>query len=910
MLDKPPWHRKEPTNIWTLYKSSSQSGGMTKYDYTESLTREGGSLQAVVYDLLSRTHEGHSARAEFRLCADFQGLSSKDTTIVHVIPHLSEGTPRCTTTMAKTLRPDQESALHFVVQSEETPKMQNCVFAAHVKPKFPAMQLGSYACLREDYMPGNSSRACKAEWDKLNMGQLSHVGSRPGEVIEMLRVDTGDIIAVELLWRFPEGDSFSFMFPKKFVQTTSVPAKLCLGGCVRLVRNDGLNPISCDDVGVLTKLDDVNIEVFFPQCPCWKGLALDVVSVAGSMKLRYVEIRIYVEYRIFGSLCGMKMGWGKTPLMAALVKYRCDQASSAKSCSPSLIVVPSKLFKQWINELQSWLGMQFLNNSSSWLKTVDGKITLWAPATMGSFKATDAYSANRADIVLLQLNMFASDSFPLEHDQCYTNIFNIYARKWNRLILDEAHEVSAVPLVVQRRLMTIQYNALHLLSATPQQGSGSRGAASLTKLFKASLFPDRDEAVFRMDNDDSVTAAASEFFRTFARTMDPPVVLPVVERVVKVTLSQAEKVLYADFVTHENPTKRQLLEKCCCFVKDSTAAKEIGVLINQKRIDFANSLDVARSKAALVLLLANRLDSVEHLHARRMKMESPVERREYWEHGKTLVDNLFVELQQATDLKESVRTDHVYRLNGPVTNFYFVREKTGMTRALIKSVADLLNKLCDRSLSEDYVKRMYQEQSDIPQLSHDYVHLGTMKKSLDFLERSIEELRGGGGSCSVCLDDLENGEAICMTKCGHVFHESCLRDVRELRPECPNCRQAVQDFYSTQPSKPLDPWLKYGTKLKAMIEALKNIKRDYPGERVLLFVQYENMRRKLENAFTEFNVPYLRLVGTTIEIGKTIDRWQNNKNPDDFLMMLSSEEHNSGITLTRRTRSYPLMSAL
>ena len=33
------------------------------------------------------------------------------------------------------------------------------------------------------------------------------------------------------------------------------------------------------------------------------------------------------------------------------------------------------------------------------------------------------------------------------------------------------------------------------------------------------------------------------------------------------------------------------------------------------------------------------------------------------------------------------------------------------------------------------------------------------------------------------------------TPCGHIFHESCLKNWINLKPECPSCRGALPDYY-------------------------------------------------------------------------------------------------------------------
>jgi SNF2 family DNA or RNA helicase len=179
---------------------------------------------------------------------------------------------------------------------------------------------------------------------------------------------------------------------------------------------------------------------------------------------------------------------------------------------------------------------------------------------------------------------------------------------------------------------------------------------------------------------------------------------------------------------------------------------------------------------------------------------------------------------------------------------------------------------------------------------NEYSTIGSVKKALDFLHKSVLSL---DHTCPICLEELANGEESCITDCGHAFHRICLETSLKQRNHCPSCRSKNATMYSTKEVLAVvDPWLKYGTKMQTMVRKLKEIMIDYPGERLLLFVQFRNMRKKLEAAFQEFNVPFLNLSGTTQQQGATITRWQSGSCVSDFLMMLSCEEHNSGVTLT------------
>ena len=549
------------------------------------------------------------------------------------------------------------------------------------------------------------------------------------------------------------------------------------------------------------------------------------------------------------------------------------------------MIVPPKLFRQWVNELRAWLGMK--SGMDAWMTSPCG-ISVWAPVDMTAFKATDAEVAACAEVVVLPHTIFDPKKYPPASEPWPEALFDVQSRTWSRLILDEAHELSGFHPHIQRRLMAIQSEAVHALSGTPEQGGGSRGAASLALTLKASLCPLLG-AQFRFDADEHVTLAASEFFGDFARSQSSPFCLPVTEHAVPVRLSEAEKVLYANLKDHGSPSVRQLLELCCCFVSEtsSSANKEIGVLIKQKHKELETRLHSAKGHAAFAVLLSKCVAEGGRLASRRKGLKCRDERKEYWEEGQRLMDPIVAELASLSceELAALVKDEHVHGFKS--------RELTDSVAPFAESLRRLHTGRCPHAV----MKEVFNEQ--LEQLSRDFVPLGGLKKPLDFLQRSMEELAGGGASCPICLDGLENGEVTIMTSCGHVFHQDCITDALKSRGECPNCRQKVADVFATKPPTPVDPYLKYGTKVKVMIQQLKDIMRDYPGDRLLLFVQYKDMRKKLEQAFREFEVPFLTLSGSARTQGNAITRWQSGQDPDDFLMMLSCEEHNSGITLTR-----------
>lgn len=46
--------------------------------------------------------------------------------------------------------------------------------------------------------------------------------------------------------------------------------------------------------------------------------------------------------------------------------------------------------------------------------------------------------------------------------------------------------------------------------------------------------------------------------------------------------------------------------------------------------------------------------------------------------------------------------------------------------------------------------------------------------------------------CSVCLDEVEEGNMVLRLVCGHVFHAECIRKWLLRAARCPSCRREVR----------------------------------------------------------------------------------------------------------------------
>jgi len=47
-------------------------------------------------------------------------------------------------------------------------------------------------------------------------------------------------------------------------------------------------------------------------------------------------------------------------------------------------------------------------------------------------------------------------------------------------------------------------------------------------------------------------------------------------------------------------------------------------------------------------------------------------------------------------------------------------------------------------------------------------------------------------TCSICITELQPGEAVRQIPCNHLFHVACLDQWLQINARCPNCVQAIR----------------------------------------------------------------------------------------------------------------------
>mmetsp|Transcript_6007 Transcript_6007/g.10792 ORF Transcript_6007/g.10792 Transcript_6007/m.10792 type:complete len:1231 (-) Transcript_6007:113-3805(-) len=208
--------------------------------------------------------------------------------------------------------------------------------------------------------------------------------------------------------------------------------------------------------------------------------------------------------------------------------------------------------------------------------------------------------------------------------------------------------------------------------------------------------------------------------------------------------------------------------------------------------------------------------------------------------------------------------------------------------------------------------------------------------SLTFFQRTLQLLSENATdearTCSVCLEDGLGLDKLAITPCSHVFCISCLAATVGQFQSCSICRRpltkkdvhpvvdemnagtaesssgasssssAAASSSSAKPAAEPDDdgslYGKYGTKIRALVEKLLQIRSEDATAKIIVFTQWDDLKLKLRDAFQEFGLPTSLLGGGAQQRDKVIYKWQNDPTSQQYILLLSLEQSASGTNLT------------
>jgi len=178
---------------------------------------------------------------------------------------------------------------------------------------------------------------------------------------------------------------------------------------------------------------------------------------------------------------------------------------------------------------------------------------------------------------------------------------------------------------------------------------------------------------------------------------------------------------------------------------------------------------------------------------------------------------------------------------------------------------------------------------------------------VQFFQATLRVARGEEPTrCPICFEDVDIEER-CILPCAHIGCVNCFGEVARRDGRCPVCRcdigpkqvmrlQAQGDCCSSEPTE----CGRYGSKIARLLTFLKDLEDKEPDAKVILFVQWEDLKKKVAKALHESGVTHASLGGSIWARQRTIEQFQNGPVCEHGrVLLLSSQDSASGTNLTR-----------
>eukprot|EP00398_MALV-I-01_sp_L67-1_P000403 gene403-709_t len=627
-----------------------------------------------------------------------------------------------------------------------------------------------------------------------------------------------------------------------------------------------------------------------------------------------------------GGILADQIGYGKTACMIALIAQTRVQDDIKSTFSAqektllkkyiftnaTLIVTPANLFNQWLEEFKKFVDKSKLN------------LKILAIATHTNMKKYKMKDFVEADVVLVSFRFFFSMAYYkyfdaqvggcagyAQHDrgsftkriiQCRRRTSKllrgnrqhllgqkalIEAFYWKRVVFDEFHEVVKTEADIWKlQSMLSFYGLRHLqgryrwgLTATPLLDS-AEDVAKMASLFQIFLPNDRKES--------------QRFLDEFARANKWDVsTIPLEEKMIK----------------QKSEGDEELLRFCSHFSPDGTAVSADNAL--EKAV--TNSKAQKERTANELKILQKQLIDLEKQKSLRPKFHAFCQNLPHESSIKLFVHSTSSQLLLMMGSWEE----------GAV---YPVHQETIFTNRLAgirMCLPGCLN--CNECLrkggmeNDNFITATIENQQQL--IKSDETKLGRMESSLRYLNNIIKTLCEAKDvtECSVCMEDMQPEDTV-LTKCGHPFCNDCIVEALAVNPRCPQCRtpttfqqcthvRNMNLFIASQPKqvekvltdedqKREERRTKVGSKILAIVELIEKLRVDKPGEKIIIFIQWDKIRDSLISAIESVaGFQPLVLKGDVHKRKRDISNFQHGSRQEDQVLVLSMEESATGMNL-------------
>jgi SNF2 family DNA or RNA helicase len=187
------------------------------------------------------------------------------------------------------------------------------------------------------------------------------------------------------------------------------------------------------------------------------------------------------------------------------------------------------------------------------------------------------------------------------------------------------------------------------------------------------------------------------------------------------------------------------------------------------------------------------------------------------------------------------------------------------------------------------------------------------KYMLTMLEKinTVIESKNEDITCVICFSEICYDVTSVLTSCGHLYCENCILQAIKYKSECPTCKGKLNSdsLYRIENKKKevvndTNPFItKYGGKLGKLIYMIRNLIMN-PTNRIIIFSQWDDMLTLVGRSLSENGVANSFIKGNVHCRNKAIHSFKHSMTDDNRVIMLSLKNSASGTNLTEATHIF------
>ena len=213
----------------------------------------------------------------------------------------------------------------------------------------------------------------------------------------------------------------------------------------------------------------------------------------------------------------------------------------------------------------------------------------------------------------------------------------------------------------------------------------------------------------------------------------------------------------------------------------------------------------------------------------------------------------------------------------------------------IKTYTEYLTKLNPTSQSYHMLKANYTQ--IISQAKFMLEAIKNLTNDKDKIEEEQE--------CPICLDTITDPTIL---PCGHVFCYNCIKEMSNIKKECPMCKQKIKnDLIKVSTKKEANKGkneekkdelvIKYGIKTGTLIRLVRKITSN-PENNIIIFSQYDFMLKLISDSLSQNGVSNSFVKGNVFQRNKAIESFRGLRmGQSNQVIMLSLKNAASGTHL-------------